>query len=231
MSNLHKLNYHCCNNYAITDHNAPDFHPTRITTSVIVNTKKQYKGLLRCYLIIALLITSMSPLANANTDANFADTFTLNLTNVDIRSLIETVSKQTGKNFIVDPRVKATVTVVSATPVNANKLYEMFLSVLDVHGYAAVPAGSVTKIVPMATGVQSAVPVITDKSESGDELVTRVVQVNYVPAQKLSEALRPLLPQTATVGAEPNSNTVVITDSADNIERVVEIIRLLDRAR
>ena len=84
---------------------------------------------------------------------------------------------------------------------------------------------------PLATGVQSAVPVLSDNANSGDELVTRVVQVEYLPAQQLTEALRPLLPQAATVSAEPNSNTVVITDSADNIERVIEIIRLLDRAR
>ncbi len=204
---------------------------TRLTWSDIVNIKTNFtSGMLRC-LTMAVLITGIWSIAKANTSISTDDAFTLNLTNVDIRSLIETVSKQTGKNFIVDPRVKATVTVISATPVNADKLYDLFLSVLSVHGYAAVPAGSVTKIVPLATGVQSALPVLSDSGESGDELVTRVVQVEYVSAQKLVEALRPLLPETATVGAEPDSNTVVITDSADNIERVIEIIRLLDRAR
>lgn len=196
--------------------------------------------LLKC-LIITVLVTGMTSIGFANTESGSDDTFTLNLNNVDIRSLIETVSKKIGKNFIVDPRVRANVTVVSASPVDAEKLYRLFLSVLDVHGYAAVPAGSVIKIVPLATGVQNAVPVlpepflskpvISDNANGGDELVTRVVQVGAVPVQQLSEALRPLLPATATLGVEPNSNTLVITDSADNIERVIEIIRLLDRTQ
>lgn len=178
------------------------------------------------------------------TQSTESETFTLNLNNVDIRSLIETVSTRTGKNFIVDPRVKATVTVISAEPVSADRLYEMFLSILDVHGYAAVPVGSVTKIVPMATGVQGAVPVLPEARSSNtatepetepdtktsSELVTRVVDVEYIPVTQLVQALRPLLPQSAGFSAEPNSNTIVITDSADNIDRVVEIIRLLDRA-
>lgn len=180
--------------------------------------------------------TQQSAHAQADT-TNQNETFTLNLNNVDIRSLIETVSKKTGKNFIVDPRVKATVTVISAEPVSADKLYELFLSILEVHGYAAVPVGSVTKIVPMATGVQGAVPVLPEAQslmsapapEVSDELVTRVVDVEYVPVTQLVQALRPLLPQSAGFSAEPNSNTIVITDSADNIERVVEIIRLLDQ--
>ena len=184
----------------------------------------------------------MSPHGSVHAQAettNQRETFTLNLNNVDIRSLIETVSKKTGKNFIVDPRVKATVTVISAEPVNADKLYELFLSILDVHGYAAVPVGSVTKIVPMATGVQGAVPVLPEpeaqssmsapEPAGSDELVTRVVDVEYVPVTQLVQALRPLLPQSAGFSAEPNSNTIVITDSADNIQRVVEIIRLLDQ--
>lgn len=167
--------------------------------------------------------------------------FTLNLKNVDIRSLIETVSEQTGRNFIVDPRVKATVTVISSEPVDANKLYDLFLSVLDVHGYAAVPAGAVTKIVPMQVGVQSAVPVLGEQTgnaneensnreiDAEDDLITEVISVQHTPAQQLADTLRPLLPQSANIGAEPNSNTIVITDSAANIARIVEIIRLLDQ--
>ena len=72
--------------------------------------------------------------------------FSLTLKNVDIRSLIETVSAQTGKNFIIDPRVKATVTVITSEPVGKDKLYELFLSVLQVHGYATVPAGDLSLI-------------------------------------------------------------------------------------
>jgi general secretion pathway protein D len=157
------------------------------------------------------------------------DQFTINLNNVDIGVLIEQVSSQTGRNFIIDPRVRANVTVVSAEPVDAEGLYKLFLSVLEVHGYAAVTSGSFTKIVPMAVGVQSAVPVLTDRSVNGDELVTDVVPVQHVPVQQLAELLRPLLPSTATIGAEAGSNSIVITDRASNTKRIREIILELDR--
>lgn len=161
------------------------------------------------------------------------DTFTLNLNNVDIHSLIETVSRHTGKNFVVDPRVSATVSVVSSEPVNADRLYELFLSVLDVHGFAAVSSGIITKIVPTQAGTQSAVPTVTAPTEkdqliSGNELITEIVKLEHVPAQQLLEILRPMIPAPASIAAEPNSNTMIITDRAANIVRLTEVIRKLD---
>ena len=102
------------------------------------------------------------PFQYAHSQSNTSEQFTLNLKGVDIRSLIETVSRQTGKNFIIDPRVKAKVTVISSEPVNKDKLYDLFLSVLAVHGFAAVPAGDIVKIVPATVGVQSPVPVLQE---------------------------------------------------------------------
>ncbi len=87
-----------------------------------------------------------------------ADEITLNLKDADIRALISTVSKFTGKNFIIDPRVKAKVTVVSANTLTPEAVYEVFLSVLQVHGYAAVPTGSVIKIVPAVNAKQGPLP-------------------------------------------------------------------------
>ena len=165
---------------------------------------------------------------SAHAQATAEDTSTINLKNVDIHSLIETVSKRSGKNFIVDPRVRATVTVISSEPVDGDQLYELFLSVLDVHGFAAVPAGSFTKIVPAINGVQSAVPVLKEPAQAGDELVTEVIHVRHVPVQQMVESLRPLLPASASLSAEANSNTLIITDRASNIARLVQIIQLLD---
>jgi general secretion pathway protein D len=188
----------------------------------------------RCFLagVVVVLIVSLALLPEkirAEERLSENDQFTINLDNVDIGVLIEQVSRQTGRNFIIDPRVRANVTVVSAEPVDAEGLYKLFLSVLEVHGYAAVTSGSFTKIVPMAVGVQSAVPVLTDRSVNGDELVTDVVPVQHVPVQQLAELLRPLLPSTATIGAEASSNSIVITDRASNTKRIREIILELDR--
>ena len=174
-------------------------------------------------LVVALSLMPFQQARSSNEE------FVLNLKAVDIRSLIETVSQRTGKNFIVDPRVKATVTVIASSPINADKLYEMFLSVLDVHGFAAVPAGEMIKIVPTAVGVQSAVPVTGTRSETGDKLITQVVYLDNMPSQQMIETLRPLLPQTATIGTDGNTSTVIITERADNIGKLIELIHLLDQ--
>ena len=179
-------------------------------------------------LLIAIVLAAALPLHSALAQSTASDTSTVNLKNVDIHTLIETISERTGKNFIVDPRVRATVTVISSTPVDGDELYGLFLSVLDVHGFAAVPAGSFVKIVPAINGVQSAVPVLKKPAASGDELVTEVIKVKHVPVQQMIESLRPLLPANASFSAEPNSNTIIITDRAANIDRLVQIIQLLD---
>ena len=118
----------------------------------------------RLRLVVAAVLLMSGPVLfqQARSQSTANDTFTLNLNNADIHSLIETVSLQTGRNFIVDPRVRATVTVITSEPINGESLYELFLSVLEVHGYSAMPAGNFIKIVPLATGIQSAVPVLKE---------------------------------------------------------------------
>ncbi len=182
------------------------------------------------YLVAVVLIATSGMLVFENTHAQSTDSasHTQNLNNVDIYTLIETVSRRTGKNFIVDPRVKANITAMLPVELEGDQFYELFLSILDVHGLAAVPAGNLIKIVPAAVGVQSAVPVQSGQSEANDELITRVIPVVNVPAQQMIEVLRPLLPQAASISAETTSNTLVITDRAANINRLEEIVRSLD---
>ena len=100
---------------------------------------------------------------------------------------------------------------------------------LDVHGIAAVEAGSFIKIVPTTVGVQSAVPVQKQQIDAADDLVTKVIQVKNVPAQDMVAVLRPLLPASASLSAEVNTNTLVITDRAANISRLTDLVRQLDR--
>jgi len=119
--------------------------------------------MLKLFLKTSLLSAAISLAATTHTSVFAQDTtFKLNLKNADIHSLIETVSRKTGRNFVVDPRVKARVTVISSTPTNADELYDTFLSILQVHGYSAVPSGSLTKIVPSTLAKTSAAPVTTN---------------------------------------------------------------------
>jgi general secretion pathway protein D len=178
----------------------------------------------RVIIALCLLLTVCS--------ASFAEaTATLNLKDADIRTLIKTVSEYTGRNFVIDPRVKARVTVVSSKPMDKDELYQVFLSILQVHGFAAVPSGNVIKIVPDVAAKQGPVPTASSgKPGEGDELVTRVVSVKHVPATQLVPILRPLVPQQGLLAAYAPSNTLIITDRASNIKRLLSIIGRVDRA-
>jgi len=175
------------------------------------------------------VLLSLLLLLSATTQA-LADEITLNLKDADIRALISTVSKFTGKNFIIDPRVKAKVTVISANTLTPEAVYEVFLSVLQVHGYAAVPTGSVIKIVPEVNAKQGPLPMAgKDDDFPGDELVTKIIRLNHVPASQLVPILRPLVPQQGHLAAYNPTNTLIITDHSGNIHRLMKIIASVDR--
>ena len=97
-----------------------------------------------------------------------AETVTLNLKDADIGALISTVAEVAGKNFIVDPRVKGKVTVISSRPMNSDEVYQVFLSILKVHGFAAVPTGEIIKIIPDVNAKQDSIPTTTDKNPGGE---------------------------------------------------------------
>jgi general secretion pathway protein D len=159
-----------------------------------------------------------------------AETVTLNLKDADISALISTVAAVTDKNFIVDPRVKGKVTVISSRPMNNDEVYQVFLSILKVHGFAAVPSGEVIKIVPDVNAKQDGIPTASDRQPGrGDEMVTRVVQVDNVAAAQLVPILRPLIPQQGHMAAYPATNVLIISDRARNVERLVSIIRRIDQ--
>lgn len=177
--------------------------------------------------LLLTLILAALPAAVLHAQA----TATLNLKDVDIRVLIDTVSEVTGKNFVIDPRVKAKVTVVSSRPMQKEELYQVFLSILEVHGFAAVEVGNIIKIVPDVNAKQGPVPTRSETAPgTGDELVTRVIEVRNVPAAQLVPILRPLVPQQGHLAAYPTTNVLVISDRASNIERLAAIIRRIDLA-
>ncbi|MGE0486278.1 MAG: type II secretion system secretin GspD [Gammaproteobacteria bacterium] len=152
---------------------------------------------------------------------------TLNLRDTDLQTLIAAVADLTGKNFVVDPRVKGKVTVYSSAPTNPAELYDVFLSILKVHGFAALDTGEVVKIVPDATARQS-VDVDTPPS-AGERITTAVIPLVNANAMELVAILRPLLPQEAHLAAVASGNLLVVADSAANVQRMVGIVRQIDR--
>ncbi|MDD3762837.1 MAG: type II secretion system secretin GspD [Nevskiales bacterium] len=156
---------------------------------------------------------------------------TLNLKDADISTLIATVSEVTGKNFIVDARVKGKVTVISASPMSEDGLYETFLAVLSVNGFAAVPSGDTIKIIPEATARQEGSGAFGNASRLPiDEIVTHVFQLQNINSAQMVPILRPLVPQWGHLAAYQPNNTLIIADRAANVERLGKLITQMDQA-
>ncbi|KAA3634531.1 MAG: type II secretion system protein GspD [Proteobacteria bacterium] len=158
------------------------------------------------------------------------DEITLNFQEADINALISTVSQITGRNFIVDPRVKGRVTLISGTPLDTRQVYDVFLSVLEVHGFAAVDAGGLTKILP--ANIIKQTPTRTSVGQEihpSDEQVTQVYRLKHASVQEMTPILRPLLPPTSHFAPHIGSNTLLFTDTAANISRVLKIVGILDQ--
>jgi general secretion pathway protein D len=158
-------------------------------------------------------------------------TITPNYKDADIRQVIEAVGEVTGRNFILDPRVKAQVTMLSASPMTADAFYAAFLSILSVYGFVAVPSGDVIKILPDANARQQPGVELDDGGrQRPDDIVTRVIPVTKVAAAQLVPILRPLIPQYGHLAAHPPSNLLIISDRAANVDRMARIIARIDQA-
>ncbi|MBL4621773.1 MAG: hypothetical protein JKY89_05180, partial [Immundisolibacteraceae bacterium] len=156
---------------------------------------------------------------------------TLNLQNADILALINTVAEVTGTNFVIDPRVTGKVTVISTQPMDHEALYDVFLSILDVHGFSAVGSGEVIKIVPNVNAKTSGIVAGSGTTPIvGGDVVTEIIEIKHMPAQQLLPALRPLVPQYAHLAAFPNSNILLLSDHSYNVERIKALVAKIDIA-
>ncbi len=156
-------------------------------------------------------------------------TITPNYKDADITQIIQAVGEVTGKTFIVDPRVNAKVTMLSPTPMTPAAFYEAFLSVLQVYGFVAVPAGKVIKIVPNTDQRQfPSIDLPDSVSSTSDALVTQVIPLKNLSAAQLVPLLRPLIPPYGHLAAYNAANMLIISDRAANVSRVVRIIQRMD---
>jgi general secretion pathway protein D len=162
--------------------------------------------------------------------AQAKENITLNFVNADIQSVIKTVGMITGKNFILDPRVNGTINIVSNGPVSRDLVYPTLLSALRLQGFAAVEEGGFIKILPEADAKLnfSAMGEGKEVKGRGDKIITQVYQLQYESAAQLLPVLRPLITPNNVIAAYPNNNTLVITDYAENVRRLVKIITSID---
>ena len=153
-----------------------------------------------------------------------------NLQNADIYSVIEAVSRETQKNFIVDPKVQGNITIVSSQPIDSKGVYQVFLSALQVLGYSAVPYGDMIKIVPDVNAKQMGTPIATNRRPGkGDENVVRIIPVKHVSAIQLVPILRPLMSNFSKISSYNPTNSLIMAGHAKNINRLAKIIRRVDQ--
>lgn len=175
--------------------------------------------------LAGLLLVSTQTLAQRS-----GERITPNFKDADITQIIEAVSMATGKNFIIDPRVRAQVTMLSSTPMTPAQFYQAFLAILQVHGFVALPDGNVTKIVPDANMRQMPGDDLPSHvGANSDEVVTQVIAVKNVSATQLVPVLRPLMPQNAQLSAVTGSNMLILSDRAGNVNRMMRIIERIDQ--
>jgi general secretion pathway protein D len=154
-----------------------------------------------------------------------AHSLTLNLKNTDLIALINTVSKITGKNFIIDSKVKGKVNVVSARDIDEKELYQLFLSILQVNGYVAIEGDQYTKILPNRM-VKTVGPTLTGAT---DLVITTTIKIEHVQASQLVPVLRPIISKNGHFAAYTPANSIVVTDTKSNIARLERIISELDK--
>ncbi len=154
----------------------------------------------------------------------------LNFKDADIRGLITAVADMTGKNIIVDPQVSGRITVISNQALSSEEVWDVFQSILRVHGYTAVTDERTVRIIPDVNARQDGRVPVDDMRVGGDDPVTRILKLEHVRASEVSQLLRQLLPQSAYMAYHEPSNSLVISDRSANIRRVEDIVRRLDAA-
>ncbi|EON94087.1 type II and III secretion system protein [Marinobacter lipolyticus SM19] len=156
------------------------------------------------------------------------ETWRLNLKDADIRAFVTQVADITGYSFVVDPRVKGKVTVLSSAPMNKDEIYDLFLAVLQVHGFTAIPGEEVIKVVQQVDAKQSAESLDRFTETPSEQLITRVIQIDNANALELVPILRPLVAKYGHLAGVAAANALIVSDHSANIRRIEQIVRELD---
>lgn len=181
---------------------------------------------LRRFGAAAVLLFAVAGLPAVAQDPS-ANQATLNFVGADIESVVKAIGHYTRNTFIIDPRVKGTINLVSEKPVTKAQALQMLTSALRLQGFAVVRSDGYLKVVPEADAKLQAGPIQTGEVR-GDQIATQIFRLNYESANNLVQVLRPLISPNNTINVNPGNNSLVITDYADNLKRLGRIIAALD---
>lgn len=152
----------------------------------------------------------------------------LNFVEADIQAVVRALSRSTGQQFLVDPRVKGNLTLVSEGQVPAHQAYDMLLAALRMQGFSVVDVGGVAQVVPEADAKLLGGPIYSADKPAGNGMLTRTFRLQYENAVNLIPVLRPIVSPNNPINAYPGNNTIVVTDYAENLQRVAQIISGID---
>lgn len=179
----------------------------------------------------AMLLPAVALAAAKAAPQGADDAAALNFVGADIESVIKAVGHYTNITFVIDPRVKGTLTLVSEKSISKSQAFSLLTSALRLQGFAVVSGDGYAKVVPEADAKLQSTPTQVGSAPTqikGDQIVSQIFQLNYESANNVVTVLRPLISPNNTINANPGNNTVVITDYADNLKRLAKIIAALD---
>jgi general secretion pathway protein D len=180
-------------------------------------------------LYLACAIAASGPgLAQAQRGRAAREPVTLNFVNADIEAVARTMAAITGRNIVVDPRVKGTINLSTDRPVPPSVAYDQFLAAVRLSGFTVVESQGLLKLVPEADAKLQTGSVSAGPPPSGGQIVTQIFRLNFEPAGNLVPILRPLISPNNTINVNPGNNSLVVTDYADNLQRIGRIIAALD---
>ena len=155
---------------------------------------------------------------------------TIDFDNVDIQVFMNFVSELTGRNFLIDEKVRGKVTVISPKKIAVDDVYKVFESVMEIYGFATVPAGDVIKVIPAldARGKNLELRVTRDEAAPEDKIVTQIISLQHASPDEMKKVLDPLISKTSIILAYAPTGMLIITDVQSNIKRLQDIVTALD---
>jgi general secretion pathway protein D len=193
-----------------------------------MNRKWLRRGLLGLMvpLLLILFVSIPSPRAQRREER-----ISIDFHDADIHAVIKFISELTGKNFVVDSKVKGKVTVIAPTKITIEEAYRMFESILEVEGYTTVPAGKAIKIIPSREAKEKGIEAFPSKRGtllSEDRIITRIIHLRFIDAESVLTVIKPLVSKESSLVSYPYTNDIILTDVASNIQKILSIIKELD---
>ncbi len=186
--------------------------------------------LLAAWLLVAMTGSRAQPASAARATPS-REPVTLNFSNAEIEAVARTMASLVGRDIVVDPRVKGTISLSTEHPVSPQAAYQHLLALLRLSGFTIVDSNGLLKVVPEADAKLQGGPVSVGAAPKGNQLVTQIFRLNYESANNLLPVLRPLISPNNTINVSPGTNALIITDYADNLQRLGRIIAALDMSQ